>query len=274
MAKSGSNSLTKACDAIHETERVLSLSIRGISQLSRSVELFEAVTNVELFKEEIDPVVAARQLENNRVEAEFAQQEVDKGFPVLHAHAVVAIWGILEATIEDIVLELIESDESCFENPLLASIKVPLAEYERLDKTDRIRLLVTEYSRNTKVDLKLGAARFETLLELVGLSGGIKDGLRRDLLEYQQVRNVIVHRAGRADRRLLECCPWLEYSVGDSILIIHKQYECYRDAAMNYLVELVVRLFVRKGFSREEAEAKVRSNRKVDQETQATLLLF
>lgn len=59
----------------------------------------------------------------------------------------------------------------------------------------------------------LGVARFETLLALVELSGAIDEEHRKGLFELQQVRNVIVHRAGIVDRRLREQCPGSTWSL-------------------------------------------------------------
>jgi hypothetical protein len=241
MAKApGVASLDRARGAMDEVDRVLHLSMGGISQIAKIVPL---LLNMENYRQGW---------------VEFAQKELDRGFPVLHSHAIVALWGILEATIEDFVIEFLEYNTSSLAHPSLASIRVPLAEFEQLDKTDRLRLLLAEYGCHSKADLKQGVTRFETFLDLVRLSGGVDENLRRNLFEHQQVRNAIVHRAGLADRRLVVQCPWLNLKVGGPIHVSHSEYLRYHDAMSTYLTELVIRTFVRKGMSREQAEVEGR----------------
>ena len=261
MAKPGSAPLRRALEIIEEIDRVLHLSIKGIARLSKSASLIEAVENYErVMGTEVDPVESERRIALARAEAEFAQRELDRGFPILHTHATVALWGILEATVEDVALEFLEADASSLAHPSLSAIRISLAEFEQLERVDRLRFLLAEYMRNSKADWKLGVARFETLLELVRLSGGVEEGLRRDLFEHHQVRNALVHRAGVADRRLVAHCPWLGLSVGSPIVLSHGRYVRYRNAATTYLMELLVRMFVRAGLTRSEAEIRVRKS--------------
>lgn len=235
--------------------------------MSRSAPLVEALENLERVSgTDVDLAKSERRIASARAEAEFAQRELDRGFPILHSHAVVALWGILEATIEDVVLEFLGADPASLTHPSIASIRIPLAEFEQLDRPDRLRFLLAEYTRSSKADLKLGVNRFETLLELVRLSGPVEEGLRRDFFEHHQVRNAIVHRAGLADRRLLTQCPWLGLTVGAPIVISHERYLQYRTAIARHLVELVIRMFVREGLTRTEAEARVRSHGEEDAE--------
>jgi len=69
------------------------------------------------------PAEAERRIAAARVEAEFAQTEVDGGFPVLHATATVSLWGVLEATVEDVALAFLEHDSACLANPVLSAIR-------------------------------------------------------------------------------------------------------------------------------------------------------
>src|SRR5437016_5050276 len=118
MARPGSAPLHRAREAVEELDRVLHLSIRGIAQLSKSAPLIEALENYDrVIGTEVDPVESERRIALARAEAEFAQRELDRGFPILHSHATVALWGILEATIEDVALEFLEADASSLAHP-------------------------------------------------------------------------------------------------------------------------------------------------------------
>jgi len=253
-----SRPLHRATDALDEINRVLHLSIRGIAQMAKSAALVEALENLERDNGEALSKEAESRIERAQREAQFAQKEVDRGFPVLHAHAVVAIWGVLEAIIEDLVLAYLENEPDLLSQPAFATIRVPLAEYEQLERGERLRFLVSEYARNSKADLKLGIGRFETMLEPVRLAGGVKDEVRRDLLEHQQIRHVLVHRAGIADRKLASHCPWLDIPVGTATEITHRQYFKFLRAVEAYLIEVMVRMLVRDGVPRDEAEDRIR----------------
>lgn len=249
--------LHRALDAVDEIDRVLHLSMRGIANVAASVPLVEALANLDRVRGEGDPVEAERKIATARREADFAEKEAARDFPVLHAHATVALWGVLEATVEDLVLAYLENDPSCLTHQSFAPVRIPLAEFEQLEKPERLRLLLSEYKRNSKAELKLGIGRFETILEPVRLAGGMKEDLRRDLYEHQQVRNVIVHRGGVVDRRLLLNCPWLGFTAGTTIVVSHDMYRKYMRGVDVYFIELMVRMLVRDGFSREAAEARL-----------------
>ncbi len=51
--------------------------------------------------------------------------------------------------------------------PSFAKVRVPLTEFEALDKEDRMRLLVEEINRSSPLGQKNGIGAFESLLEEV-----------------------------------------------------------------------------------------------------------
>ncbi len=192
MADWATAPLHRAHEAVHEIDRVLHLSRRGITQIAHSVPLVEALLEVERVRgTAVDPAERQRQIDAARREAEFAQREVEHGYPVLHAHATVALWTTLEVGIEDLVLAHLEHEPKHLAKPALGAIRIPVAEYEQLDRLERLRLLLNEFSRSSKAEFKQGVTRFEIVLALIDLSGGIDEDTRRRLFEHQQVRNVI-----------------------------------------------------------------------------------
>jgi uncharacterized protein YutE (UPF0331/DUF86 family) len=50
----------------------------------------------------------------------------------------------------------------------------------------------------------LGCGRFESLLDTIGLGGSVEETVKRLFLELSQVRNIVVHKAGKADKRIVE----------------------------------------------------------------------
>lgn len=78
---------------VHQIDGVLHLSIQGLTQITRSVEMVEALMKYEEVSEErLSPEEENKRLERAKEQAAFAQAEMEKGFPVVHAHAVVGLW--------------------------------------------------------------------------------------------------------------------------------------------------------------------------------------
>jgi hypothetical protein len=59
------------------------------------------------------------------------------------------------------------------------------------------------------------------------------------------VRNVIVHRASRADSRLIQACPAMKLKIGDPIVVTHERYHDYIQAEAGYVQIIVSRLSAR-----------------------------
>lgn len=83
---------------------LLHLSMRGISVLSGRPRVFEAlIPGAEVEEQE----KLSTDLREARREAELAENELRMGFPLLHAHALVAMWSALEAAIEDMLVGIL-----------------------------------------------------------------------------------------------------------------------------------------------------------------------
>jgi len=97
---------------------------------------------------------------------------------------------------------------------------------------------------------RYGVTRFELLLEPFGLAGSVDEDVRRELFVLQQLRHVLVHRDGVADRRLVERCPSLNVKPGDTVQINHDAYLRLSKATGQYVTELIQRTRVSLGFTR------------------------
>jgi hypothetical protein len=95
--------------------------------------------------------------------------------------------------------------------------------------------------------LKVGVGAYESLLEPIGLGGHVPDRVRRTLLECQQVRNVIVHRNGVCDTRLVQACPWLGLKIGETISVHKRAFERYSTAVRWYILEMSARAQLSQG---------------------------
>jgi hypothetical protein len=227
-----------------ETNQVLEVCRAGIlhvtdfPQLVRILADLDGLTKTK--REQMESISAAR-----LPAAQFARRQVSRGFPILHAHAIVSLWGALEVLVHDLAIAwLVSNPDTLMREPFLR-IRIALGEFERLGKRQRMEFAIKEVSRSLNADLKIGVGRFETILETVGFAGPIAHDLRRTLMEASQVRNVLVHRGGLVDRRLKESCPWLKIRLGARVRTDRATYARYSRVMFEYAWTLLNRCRVR-----------------------------
>jgi hypothetical protein len=201
--------------------------------------------------------------------AKFATSQETAGFPVLYAHAVVAIWAAIETFIEDLVVcsllhyvqkddeNLQKDDEGYLQRESFKKIRILFVEYESLDKEDRMRYLVKELGRQTSTELKHGINRFEPILDAVDLNGPMPDEMKKTCYQLWATRNLIAHRSGIVDRRFVRLCPWLGSKVGETLKVTPQAYKSYIKFANYWMGEILVRDVVRRGHNRDDVIAKL-----------------
>lgn len=228
----------RGIDYLAETNEVLELCLQGLSHVQTMPGLAEAL---EGYDSGTPTQVLLPKLQDLRRRAGLAKAEIERGFPVLHAHASVALWGTLDALVADLVLACLLNDSALLKAERFSRIKVPLAEFEALEREDRMVFLLTELSRTLHADLKPGVGKFEALLDAVDLAGPVDSTLRRDLLELAAVRNLLVHRAGIVDRRFCSSCPWLNLTIGAKYVVSRAVYARYSRSVSDYMMLLIKR---------------------------------
>lgn len=170
---------------------------------------------------------------------DLAAKEVASDLPLLHSAASVLIWGALEAAFRDFVVRWLLTYPSARLVPEFNNVRVRITEYESFSGEDKMRYLVGILERELAAALKPGAGRFECLLKPFGIHPNVTSEQRRDLSELAAVRNVIVHRAGVADARLLELCPWLPLKIGEPVVVGRETFLRYIDATSSYAASLI-----------------------------------
>ncbi len=239
-------------DYTKESTRLLHMSMQGMSMITKlpqAVKVLEKTDHAAYTPEEAlkRKEQYGRELEAIEAQAEFADRELKHGFPLLHAHTLVGLWGALEAALEDLVVGMLMNEPDLLRSELFSKVRVPLAEFESLEKEQRMRLLVEEVGRGHGLGKKAGVDGFETLLASVGLSGGIDAEIKKIIWEVSHVRNVIVHRGSVADRRLVESCPWMSLKAGGKITVAHEALWRYEKALVKYLTTVIYRARARYG---------------------------
>lgn len=170
---------------------------------------------------------------------DMAAKEVAADLPLLHSAASVLVWGALEAAFRDFLVRWLVVYPNARLVPEFNNVRVRVTEYESFEGEDRMRYLVGILERELAATLKPGTGRFECLLKPFGIRPQVTEQHRRDISELAAVRNVIVHRAGVADARLIQLCPWLQLAVGDHVVVGRKAFLRYVEATNFYADSLI-----------------------------------
>lgn len=173
--------------------------------------------------------------------APYAAAELANDLAYLKSVLTIQYVTILETVVQDAVLFSLEHAPSVQNRDAIKRIEGPIVELLAASPSERAEFLAAALAHNMKASLKPGVGKFEALLDAVGLGGAIDEPVRRVLLELTAVRNVLVHRRRRADRRFCEGCPWLKFKPGDEVKVSTAMATRYRSATLYYLIEIILR---------------------------------
>src|SRR5258706_3571043 len=170
----------------------------------------------------------------------LALGEVEKGFPLLVSHSVVALWSALEAAIVAFCADWLVSHPECLQLESVARIRLPVAAFANADNKATMEAVVDEISQRIDAAMKPGIGRFQSLLENIGIGFGVDADLRKCLFEMSKARNLIAHKSVRVDRKFASECPWLKLQESDPFVISLDPYSRYCAAAREYVAQLVL----------------------------------
>lgn len=183
-----------------------------------------------------------KELEERRAHAaklqSFAEDQDSKGFPYLYNLLAIRVWTILENLVDEFAATRVQDPEKLPSLKGLEGLSVPLLQFVSAGEDARTEFIVDAIKQATKSRLKIGVGRFESLLDAVGLGGGVSDPIRKIVLELSEIRNVLIHRDGFCDGRICERCPWLSVKVGQKVSITEQQFHLYRLLPVWYNFEL------------------------------------
>lgn len=241
-------------DDLSELQLFAGVCDKALNQAARMVDTIDLVHRISAFLEEPSPYTSETELELAKASAsrveKFAESQVSNGSPYLFSLCAVRLWALLEAFVDELVVEALQCPQDCPGQAVLSKLKGPLIEFRTAPPDEQAEFLAETLKQTLDASLKLGVGRFEVLLEPLGLSGEVHSKVRKVLYELSQIRNVIVHKSGRADRRIVESCPWLDSTRGEVLHVTSKMFERYLKAAYWYLLEIRARVDERSGAKR------------------------
>jgi hypothetical protein len=229
--------LTPFSRAINDVERqttLLRISTRGIAGLRGIPELIRALAGAN------DHSPSKGDLDAAIKDAETAEREISEGFPLLHQYATLGLWSTLEASMREFFVLWLENTPRAFDTDAIQKLKVRISEYEQLKGTDKYRYVIDRLENELTTTLRAGVDRFDCLFNVFGFLPRVDSETKKVLYELSAIRNVIMHQAGRADKRLLDACPWVQTPLGESITVQPGRYAVYVENTYKYLLAAIV----------------------------------
>jgi hypothetical protein len=165
---------------------LVELSVNGIAMVINIPKILDVLEKTDSDKY----TTAKSQLIRIELEekAELARNEVDSGFPLLHAQAVISIWSGLESTVRNLVAVWFQNRPEVYKTEAMKRIRVRVGEYESLSSDEKAFYVVELLEQELGATLKNGVGRFESLLEPIGMNGPVSAPIKRTIYELSQVR--------------------------------------------------------------------------------------
>lgn len=217
--------------------------------------IFDALNNFNNFTGEVVEFAAAtfgglkigndihnfgRSLGVNKQEARDTAKH--QGFVL--ALSLLAVWGALEAFVEDFCKAVISSDPSVIEGSDIAKQRVTIDNLFVSDeeKTDIIFKAI-EGARGGRG----GTNQFESSLKFLSLDGKVPDRIGQAIYDAQKIRNVWAHKKGVADQQFVADAAHLGFTVGQRVPVLLEDFLKYVQAMMMYSFIVANRHFISKG---------------------------
>lgn len=238
--------LHRAQDDSEELANFINLCAVSIINTQAAPRLIEQVKQVSLRfdpkSKYHDPEYSRSRQQSAAEVAKRAEMQIREGIPHLYRYATVWLWTIFEASIDDFCVAFLLEDERWRTIQALADVKGSLLEFAVASEESRVILLLEAVKQHVRAPLKVGVGRFEEVLKLIGLGGGVHEDVRKVILEFIETRNVLLHRQGFADRDFVERCPWLGLRIGAQVVVSRWKYRAFVFCMAAYHLELAARL--------------------------------
>ena len=232
---------------------LLDVSVEGITRLRGLPEIVGALESLHdtLLLQDL---AQGEQLSDERVRearnsrdaanriANLAETEIVSGFRLLHGFTVVALWASLESLINDFLAEWMNRRPTARRIPIVQRVRIRLDLYDALKGADRYRYVLGLIEQEIRSPDRRGVARYENLLNEFGLGGSVRSETKSTLFEMGQVRNLIAHRNGVADRQFVETCAQLGLKIGETLPVTDEMMSRYFSATFEYSTEVLCRV--------------------------------
>ncbi|GEM_PF-3129169 len=180
-----------------------------------------------------DSIASAKKFEDD------CKSEIERGFPLLVSHSVVALWASLEASVPEFVRRMLVQYPSLSSGDVFSKLKIPPSVALLGSSEDVSVYIIEELNRAVRLQAMWGPSRLDALVASLGIRSDVSKDNKRDLIELSQARNLIAHKAGIIDAKFLAACPWVSGEVGAQFAVGLDDYGRYRSAVLSYAAEVI-----------------------------------
>ena len=247
-AMSGKNILVQSChQRAQESIEKLGLFVNICWQ---GLGLWHGINSTEQ-KRIIDSIERDEQrrtawLEHTKKLKPFIEDQSARGFPFLYTFASAQLWAILEAYIQDFVLELLRDESSVRKTKGVLELEGPLMQFIAASPAEQAEILFAKLLQKRGQRFAYdGIGGFQLVLKEVGLGGPVHDAVRACLYELYHVRNLVLHRNGVVDKKFKESGLGFDVEIGQEIMLTHARFSRYGAACAWYVLETLRRFYGR-----------------------------
>lgn len=201
-----------------QAESLVHLTHDGLRRVQIAPEISK------ILDESLESETNSHQRKHEIENARRAEDEARSGFPTLHAHSLLGLWGAFESFIEDLVIAVLHTQPELLDGHPFTKVRIPVSVVSMTDDHERTAAIFYEASKTTGAELALGTTKFERQLKLVGLDGAVPPLVSENIYKAQQIRNIWAHRGGKADTRFVERCPNLGFHAGDRVMLDYQTF--------------------------------------------------
>jgi hypothetical protein len=163
--------------------------------------------------------------------------EAQNGFPYFGRLGVAWLWTVLEAFVEDEVASSVRHQPALLDTPPFARAKRRLPRHSEDSDEEWYQQIVARVARSTERRDPVEQLLF--MLRLVGFAVHPDAETKSKLRELAEVRNVILHRRGVADARLLAVWSGPPLSVGDAVVVASSDLHDYAHFVLEFASAVV-----------------------------------
>jgi hypothetical protein len=171
-----------------------------------------------------------------------AKTHLNTEFPYLFGLAAVRLWTTLEATMNDVLIGVLLHDDCWKKSKKTRRIRGALVSFSEMTDADKMRLILSELSREDGIVNKSGVDRFDALLDSLGIAGHAHAAISKRLKWLAETRHILVHRRGIVDAKFKERCPWVDVKVRDTYVVKPRPFQLAKYALLSYTGDVAQRL--------------------------------
>jgi hypothetical protein len=195
---------------------------KSFPELEGKIDKFE-----EIIRKDNDDKFKSKEL------IDFIREESVNNFGSFFKPYSILIWTHLETFIKNFIVAWIKTNSQSLEIPIVKATYEKLQNYE--DEEEKYHALIDNLELRVRSPNSFGIKKFENILRIFSLDGEVDKDIQNALLELQQVRNLLVHRRGIVDKKILDICNWV-VSYGKEVFIDQEIFEWYIESSFKYAI--------------------------------------